>query len=521
MHTVLLVDDEIYARKGLRNLIDWNTYSYEVVDEANNGEDALHIIKQTQPDLVITDIRMPVLDGLELIRKVIEEEVRKPSFIIISGFDDFNYAQKAVRYGVHDFILKPIDEHELKATLVKLSDKLRQEKWLAYQKEQAMSEGIIEALIKGEFSDTIIPEWAEQLKVAPEGIMYYAFIEFNDDHPWQTRQALSLEEKKKSILKGIKHLMKESKPIYLYEHRGRFGLLLPKADFAADLTDVGQLGVRLQNILSDKTGYPVYVYIGRKINKLSDLRDSFQTAKEALQYKYMMSDSKVVVFDEVCGESMNYMHIDQDLFRQLVEQIEKRDKQQLATIDIIFRDFQVKRFVPEAIKAAISQFVHALIEIIKRMEGNEKELNSFEAIVSWHDMNLSLDELKRLFIQFVTESGGLMERLRTNIGKGGIQKIKSYVEERFYENINLKKLAAEFYINPVYLGQLFKKTYGVYFNEFLLDIRINEAKKLLRQTDLRIYEIAEKVGFKNADYFVTQFEKLENMTPSEYRNQWL
>lgn len=97
-------------------------------------------------------------------------------------------------------------------------------------------------------------------------------------------------------------------------------------------------------------------------------------------------------------------------------------------------------------------------------------------------------------------------------------KIKNYIDQNFRRNINLKVIANHFYMNPAYLGQLFKKNFGIYFNEYILQLRIAEARKLLRQTDMRVYEIAERIGFNNADYFVSQFEKLARMTPIEYRN---
>ncbi|CAK4854427.1 unnamed protein product [Aphanomyces euteiches] len=153
------------------------------------------------------------------------------------------------------------------------------------------------------------------------------------------------------------------------------------------------------------------------------------------------------------------------------------------------------------------------------MDGNQKDLTSLAAIRQWHELPITFASLKILFSDFISESTTIVHQLRKEKNKGGIQRIKAYIEMNYAENISLKTIANEFYMNPVYLGQLFKKKYGVYFNEFLLSIRIVEAKKLLRQTDMRIYEVAEKVGFNNADYFVTQFEKVKQMTPSEYRNK--
>src|SRR5690606_36372487 len=123
---VLIVDEEIFVRKGLINLLNWSALQYEIIGEAENGAQALPLIEQLQPDLVIVDIRMPVLDGLGLIRQVNESEGHQPMFIILSGYPDFSYAQQAFRYNVSDYILKPVDEQELTAALQRIANKLNQ-----------------------------------------------------------------------------------------------------------------------------------------------------------------------------------------------------------------------------------------------------------------------------------------------------------------------------------------------------------------------------------------------------------
>ena len=184
MYSVMLVDDEQFTRQGLRSLIDWQSCGYEVTMEADNGEDALELITKEKPDLVITDIRMPVLDGLELIRETYEQmdRLQAPTFIIISGYNDFKYAQQAVRYGVHDFILKPIDKDEMTETLVNLNEKLRSERQERQRNEELLMNSMIETLIMGEASADMIAKWEQRLHQAKH--YQYMFIELNDVHPW-------------------------------------------------------------------------------------------------------------------------------------------------------------------------------------------------------------------------------------------------------------------------------------------------------------------------------------------------
>ncbi len=523
MYRVLLVDDEIFARQGLRNLIDWASCGFEVIDEAGNGEDALDIIQKSKPDLVITDIRMPVLDGMELIRLTIQEQSHKPSFIIISGYDDFKYAQQAVRFGVHDFILKPIDEHVLESTLRQLHEKFIREKSARFEKEHLQYNQMITSLIKGEIDEDALGRWVKHLGITRNSKIMYTFVEVNDIHPWKPdAQQLKQEEINMVIRQVIRDTLHIERNVFLHEHRNRIGFVLASEDITDHHDNLEEFVIQLQRAISAQLHQTVYIYVGAIVDGLSELRHAYLTAKEALPYKFLKENCMYVIYNDVRQFTLNYLDMDSRLYHQLTLQIEENNETTIhETIDAIFCEFRDHKFAPEAVKMTINRCVSNIIKITHQMGITDQELVKLEPIISWQDLNLSLKELKRLFTDFVIHSTRLLSTVRKENMKGSIQKIKGYIETHYHENINLKSLAAEFYMNSVYLGQLFKKTYGIYFNDYLLQIRVNEAKKLLRQTDMRSYEVAEKVGFSNADYFVTQFEKLEHMTPTEYRNKLL
>ncbi|WP_019533729.1 response regulator transcription factor [Paenibacillus ginsengihumi] len=525
MYSVMLVDDEQFARKGLRALIDWRACGLEVTEEADNGEDALLLIKDKKPDIVITDIRMPVLDGLELIRAVNEQSKGEaPAFIIISGYNDFKYAQQAVRYGVHDFILKPIDQEEMTRTLIGLHQKLSADKSLKERNEELLISSVIEMLIMGEASDEKIAEWEQRL---PKASGYrYLFVELNDVHPWMhpadSLAAHDAYEFKPYTQTILRQLIPEFRHMLLHEHRGRLGMIVSDALLSRYDGDIASFMQTLRGRLTQKFGNRVFVYAGMQVERLSQVHESFRTAKEALSYKYVHDETKTIVYQDLCDRPLQFIEADRAIRQTLLEQLEENKTDEIRlTVERLFDEFRSNYFAPEAIKMNIHQIATAVAKMIKEMGGDERELISYEAIISWHDLNVSLSELKRLLTNFVVDSSQLLKQLRKECAKGGIHRIKQYIEAHFHKNISLKSIAAEFYMNPVYLGQLFKKHYGMYFNDYLLRLRVNEAKKLLRQTDLRIYEIAEKVGFSNAEYFVTQFEKTEQMTPSEYRSKLL
>ncbi|WP_252361570.1 response regulator, partial [Paenibacillus terrae] len=185
LHRAIVVDDEIFTRKGLLQLMDWEACGFEVVGEADNGEDALELIGSVHPDLVITDIRMPVLDGLELIRCVIGRWTDHPAFIILSGYSDFAYAQQALRHGVHDFMLKPIDEKDFSATLRRLSKRLHHEQQNAQLYQSRRTGELLETLTMNGEDDVVVPAWEQQLRLGEAAHMYYVLVELNDQHPWR------------------------------------------------------------------------------------------------------------------------------------------------------------------------------------------------------------------------------------------------------------------------------------------------------------------------------------------------
>lgn len=522
MHSVLLVDDEVFARKGLKKLIDWEAYGFQVLGEADNGEDALLLIEELKPDLVITDIRMPVLDGLSLIRACMDRKMAVPEFIIISGYDDFSYAQQAVRFGVHDFILKPIDEGLLQSALANLATQLTQHKHSEVRKIQAMYDRMISSTIKGEMSEADILEWMDQLGLNENDRIYYILIEINDIHPWQSKPQPSDSELMKRIEAVYQNITQSHERLYMYEHRSQMGFLLHTRLLEAIDMSANEFCAVLQQGLTESLEYTVYLYIGQGVNHLSELRHSYATAKQALQYKFADFARRTIFYDEISSYTLHHIERYNVLYEQLVEYVEEENSEKCdEVIDAIFEQFESKQFAPEAIKFAIHRCVVKLLKVINEMEIDESEITTLKSITSWHDLNISPEELKRLFTQFTKESALLLNKYRKEQISGGIQKIKTYIEQHYHENISLKSIANTFYLNPVYLGQLFKKAYGVYFNEYLLELRVNEAKRLLRQTDKKVYEITDEVGFRNADYFVTQFAKVEQMTPTEYRNKLL
>lgn len=532
MHKVLLVDDEVFVRKGLCSLIEWEELGFVVAGEAENGEDALRQIADLRPDLVISDIRMPLMDGLELIRRSAELPDQNPSFILISGYNDFAYAKQAIQFGVLDYILKPIDDVELSSTLQKLAGTLSRKKLTQNAKEQQLTNSVMEALIHGTADEDSIEAISSALNVSTETGFCYVIIEVYDSSIGYKEIAAAV----KSLCKKYGYMEKGKRtegdvetfvPVY-EQYDGRCGLLLTLPPGQASTGKQQSLADQmleerisgLSEALTQVLGAPVALFAGKTAEGLSAIKESYFTAGETVKHKYAEERRPFIRYKEIKGKPLHQTMLSDAFYDRFMELLEENNLEGCKeSISSMFDTFWKERFEPSAVWNEIHRGLIAIMRVIQEMDGNPGQLASFQAIKDWEHRSMGAKELRELFERFVTEAAFCISQLRQEQSKGGIEKIRKYIEANYADNISLKTIAAHFYMNPVYLGQLFRKTYGVYFNDFLLSIRMGEAKKLLRLTDMRMYEVASKVGFQNADYFVAQFVKQEGMTPKEYRNK--
>lgn len=516
MNKVLLVDDEMYFRKGLRNLINWEDCGFKVVGEAANGEDALKMIHDLNPDLVITDIRMPVLDGIGLIKQAIEIEGVQTKFIIISGYSDFKYAQQALRYGVHDFVLKPIDQEEIEQTLRVLSKTLNEQKKLQEQRLEEQVKIVFHHLLSGEVEENDSKDLLKLLSLGNPSEFFYLMVEVNGVH-----ESSKIRQVKSTLADVIGNVCERKERICIQEiSNGVLGVLITSNHLSRFQMSLKKLITWVRKELTIRIPENFTFYVGEGVPSLILLKDSYATVEKAQQHKYANNEDGLLFFEKIVDKPITFAELDETVYHPLIEQIEEQSTSMIQhSIDVLFQSLVSKKLSQTAVLASLTSFVQNVHKIIKKMGGDPSSLQSYRDIFYLQNYPLTIPQIKELIIGFVVECKDEMSNLRKQAANGDVHKIKQYIDLHYHENISLKTIASKFFMNPVYLGQLFKKTYGIYFKDYLLQVRINEAKKQLRQSEKRIYEIAESVGFNNTDYFVTIFGKLEKITPSEYRNK--
>lgn len=509
MHKLVIVDDEHFVRKGMLALIDWKAVDYRVVGEADNGEDALSLILKEEPDVVFTDIRMPVFDGIELIKQVKQQAKHPPKFVLISGYDDFQYAQQAVRLGVVDFILKPINKKEIEATLQKLSREIYEER-MAIQTNQAfINHRLFQRVVLEGHPPT--REETDVLLKEPESALRYVLIDV------RSRTANTAIDEQ--IQHAITHFIgADDLFIHPIEREG-YGLILEQQYLPKNDNELTWFFDHFKAMIESAIQHAVFIYVGERGEGLDGIQASYQSARRLKKHRYMIEDDAPLLMTPSKEQLlMENRELNPSLFNELMEYVEENNHEQIkATVHQLKEAILDNYISVKHVQLFLYQMDQAIDQRFKK--AMDKKASTEQAFLDQLPEEHTLLELAESLTDFLTTRAKQLAALNKAKYNGEIYKVKRYVDRHFDENLTLKRLANQFYMNPVYLGQLFKKTYGVYFKDYLLNVRIEKAKEHLRQTDLKVYEVAEAVGFGSSDYFVTQFEKIVGSTPSKYRQK--
>ncbi|WP_195429525.1 response regulator [Clostridium sp. D46t1_190503_E9] len=526
MIKTLIVDDEPFIRQGLRVLIDWSKYGYEVVDESENGLNAIEKIKEKEIDLVITDIKMPKMDGLELIEYVSKNIKREINFIVLSGFCEFEYARKAIKYNVEDYILKPIQRDELINSLGKIRERyvrILLEKEEKENNEKLIYDKYISELIAGRYDKNSLNYIKKRFN--PRSEIRYINIEVNYNYGKYLN--ISHEEKRlgqHNLYKKIKEWLGKDcynvifdvtneKDCYdiglIYENRLSREKCITEKEYISELI----------NYIKEGYKYDFFIYIGQKVRNIEELEISYKSSIIAKMLSNFSIDNKILYYDDVMNNPKTYT-IEKRYMDDLIKAIEENDTEEIMRcIDKFYNSFKNHFIDLEMITININYLLFNLINIAKNIDENVDQ----EKIVQYISLgvfkeNMSRGSAKHLK-KFSLEFSNYLVQLRQSNSQGILNHINKEISEHYMEKLSLKSLGEKYYINSAYLGQVFKKQYNMSFKDYLNSYRVDVAEELLINSDEKIYKIAEQVGYNNTDYFINKFVQLKGKTPLQYRKK--
>ncbi|TQR47027.1 response regulator [Paenibacillus popilliae] len=524
MYNVLLVDDEMLDLEGMKQFIPWEELGLEVAAAVNNAFEACHIIDSTPIDIIVSDVNMPNMSGLELARRAIEvnSNIR---IIFVSGHQDFSYVKQALSLKAYSYVLKPMNDDELIAALEKVKqdlddDRKRRDVEEAYQHMIPMAKNdLLLRLVDGQWR-------SEQQDGMMKLVASYGLDKLNwpvrvavmelDYMTWtQEHTSLSHEVATKEFLYavnevGLKHHMPHC--CKLTPHRM---MVLIHDQYLDPFID------DLYKVIETQFSVTMTVGVGEPVNGLEQLYLSFQQATKAVDGKMFIGKGRLIRYEAVSlkPEMMDARTLEQRmeaLFHALMEY------ELVCIYDEIERLF-------ESVSMLRSKFtVHNLaMFIIWKLDEQlkTKDENLFDILgMELHNLDILLqfDTVSDIRSWLVRKTFEISEYLRsksTSKNNRLIREMIQVMKDKMSENITLKDVANQFSFSPNYLGYMFREETGKSFSEVLIQLRMERARELLHESSIKIYEIANQVGYRYLPYFSRQFKEAYGMTPMEYRKR--
>lgn len=531
----MIVDDEENTRNLIQLCIDWEAIGIEIIGQASSGLDALEQLESLQPDLIITDIRMPFMDGLELSKNIIEQYPHI-GIIVLTAYDEFQYAQQGVKLGIDDFILKPINRMELKETVLSVQERLTQtrinEQEYEVLKEQAkenfvyLREKFLLDWIYGhynqvDYSDSIMDLCAYYELNNLKNYCQVACIEVIPKEEWSDRSENTIIfhlHYKKLVTTHT-----DGKKDLFIVLNNNLNLVLICANPDIDFTSYCN---ELKNYLRRNLHCNITIGISSKKQELYHLHTLYKEAMEALKHKMLYGYNQVIEYDEThphsdTSESIHFddcLHHVQELgFYLKTGMIDKA----LASLGIIMRDIQCDTTV-HSLEHMHVIGIHVVTQILNVMVtmhiDHNKSLLDYKPYKKIFDTD-TLMGMHRFLSDLVISTAKDIDTLRKNRSLYVINEIKDYLKSNYQDTeISLKSTASKFFLNSSYLSRQFKAETNSTFTEYLTRIRINKAAELIQSTDLKVYELAQAVGIPDSNYFGKCFKKYYGMTIKEYRS---
>ncbi len=523
MLKVLLVDDEYFIAQGLLVLIDWKAEGYEIAATASNGREALEYLKGNAVDLVITDIAMPEMSGLELLETVRREHISEAGFVILSGYSDFAFAQQALRDGCMDYLLKPVEREELLRILRRynhLSEHAKQEQQDQERYEEAYLARNIIALLFGKHDDFNLDYVREHLKLS-EGVRYIE-IEFCDAQDVDAEEG-ELRALQRKLYQSCQNLLREDSAHCVFDvsqDRVSYGVGLIYCDYMAakagctEQEYLRELHRKLEVLMQQE----VRLLVGKKVPEIRQVSVSYGTACILRPLEAFHSRKPIYVYEDEAQVRQGGIMLCKERLDELFTAIEQNEQDEIGRkVDRLFQEMRQNGMESDSVNLNINYLLFRLVHLASELDSDadQEEILRFISSGAFED---GIRPGSRLHLsRFACDYADYLMQLRQNVSSDVLTEIERDIRRNYAENLTLRDLGKKYYINSSYLGQIFRKKYGQSFKDYLTNFRINEAAKLLRNTDRRVSEIAEEVGYRDGDYFIRKFIELKGCTPSRFR----
>ncbi|WP_338539713.1 response regulator transcription factor [Paenibacillus tundrae] len=534
MYKLMIVDDELLMRVGIRSMLNWEEFGYNVVGEAGNGKEALELALEVSPDLIITDIKMPVMDGLKLIQEA-SSVLKTCKYVILSNFDEFHYVKEALKLGAADYLIKSeISEASLIELLTSITQKLQSEQInpanvssvsLDYSKSlRHLKDSFFQDIVSGFITEKEIATKAEELqfRIRSEPLVVIKFFV----NYYEKAKKKYIEKGEKLLRFSLLNIMEEiipskwEKEIFVESSSEYWVIVNVLPEIGSIQADLHKLCTKLLSSVKDFMNLSLTAAVSTIVPDFRYIRKACEEAEFALQHGFFTGSNQV----------LHYKDVLQAPARQEVHEMLTPEQERDFLKFWVSKDYNSAKKFLEAIRSDLEaqranessvrkQYI-LLMETIQshlsrgteRGKRNSTEKSPYEIVLKgecWEDIHQ--DILEHISYYFINNSQDMQEHTHADVA---IEIINKY----YAEDISLQGVASQINVNPSYLSRLFKQEKGENFIAYLTRVRMEHAKNYLLSKELKVYEIAEKVGYHNYTYFSKIFKRSVGHTPEEYRD---
>lgn len=499
MYRVLVVDDEKIEREGIKFLLSREEGEFEI-SEASNGHQALEILRNEEIDLLLTDIKMPHMDGLELAKKA-KEEKEELQIVIFSGYNDFSFAQEAIRYGVKEYVLKPVDPDIFSETLEKVRSEIDKNKnrKIRDQKEQDFLQQYFLQNYIYTGKKEILEKAGEMINLDTWNQWHCAILVESSQNFFDTADENLAED-----------MRKELRRIFFYLNLNARQSLFLFNDVYCDYLLVAN---QLYTVMKRQYPGSFHLAVSRKFEGCEALPEIMTELEQQMEERFYHPENHVF-----SNEEEEYSHVDKavqdsQLMQRISEDISRKDIQQLKVHFQCLTDKYKSstQFSAMYIKFVFSNVIQALFEETQFSE--ERRLDKeIDRLYNCSDIS----QILQVTEENIREYENFLERSMSE-SRNEVAAVKNYIYQHYGEDLSLEMLAEKVYLSSGYLSFIFKKETGMNLNRFIRVFRMEKAKELLCSTNMKVAQVSEKVGFSNVSYFCRSFREYYGSSPESYR----
>lgn len=526
MYKLFIVDDEIDRIEAIKALIPWSDYKIEVCGEANNGMTAFELIKKLQPDIVISDIRMPIMDGLELFKKLKQENL-KIKGIILSGYDDFEYAKKAINLNVIEYLLKPCKPEEILEAVVRASKMVEQElnsknilESYKVRYDESLSQKrteLLKALVLGKnIKLEDIEKNIQMDNINKKNDKYFVIVIFSIDNKNKITDYKKVEELKSNIITLAKKQFIKETLVEAFENLEDIIciMFIDKSYYESNA-----LLLNINNVKSE-IGTSLTVGIGSLVKNIKDINKSYNLAVHALDASFFLGRNIVINLKDInpYTDMAGVYPINEEL--DIINCLSTGNKEFLTpSVENFYNKLCAgrlpsKRFLQKITISFCSRIYKFSLDKNINVKGIfDSELEIFDKLEEFE----TITELK---IYICSVLNNVIDKIKEVSKKNVVIALAvEYITKNYNKEISLEVVSKELYISTGYLSLLFKQEMKVNFIDFISSYRIEKSKELLKDNKLKNYQVARQVGFNDEKYFSQLFKKHTGITPSQYRQK--